>query len=303
MNPYLYSPGAQSPVPDDDVDPSRRKSLASCSSSVDACCSSFYTAADATSFLVGCSSTLTGLVDALASGMPQQQAAAARTLSILCVDHINCWYTLKAGVVPQLSSLLTSPHLCEETAYHAVRVGSALAKNCPGAELARAQLPHALVMFLRYSMQQAAAVQQAARSRDGDSNASSDDDDDEGPPRSVLLSTRVALHLASALADLAFEQIGKRMIVQAGGVSPLLSIARRCPSVDCRTAALLALKRLAADEPCAQVMLKGGAREEVDAIVRTGMSPECKDCALSLLSSLEKQSTLSEASEASVQTS
>lgn len=269
-------------------------SFSSMSSSPDSCCSSFYSGGT-DNWLIPQPGTLAGLVQALAAGSPHTKTAAARTLAGLCGDHINCWYVLKAGVVPHLTSLLASPDLLEETAFYACTVGSALARNCNGAELALWHLASALVMFLRHAMQQPAAGA-AAASDDDDDDEGTTDEEEEDEPHAPLLSSRVALLLALALADLAFEQVGKRMIVKAGGIAPLLSMAGTAPSVDCRTAAMVALKRLAADEPCAKVMLKGGAKETVNNIMRTGVSPECKDCAMSLLSSLEKQSMLSTAS-------
>lgn len=209
-------------------------------------------------------------------------ATATRDLhSTLCMlaslssDAVNCYYLQQAGVVRAVCTLLQQRRLDEEPTHNACRILAGQARNCNMLELARCNAAATLVMLLH------------GDNDDEDVTAASEDEDE-----CCGVSTRVATIIATTLADMAYEQLGKRLVVQAGGIQPLLHLASLSPSVACRTAALLALRRLASDTPCAEVMLQGGAREQVVDIVAGTASRECKEGALSLLNSLEKQGGL-----------
>lgn len=206
---------------------------------------------------------------------PEKLSDTLSMLASLSADAVNCWYLQQAGVVHAVCTLLQHRRLDELPTHNACRILAGQARNCNMLELARCNAAATLVMLLHGD-------------EDDEDVAIASDAEDE----CCGVSARVATTIASTLADMAYEQLGKRLVVQAGGIQPLLRLASLSPNEACRTAALLALRRLASDTPCAEVMLQTGARDQVLDIVAGTASRECKEGALSLLNSLEKQDGL-----------
>lgn len=238
--------------------------------------SAYYLGGSDASCLVGSPASLAASLQLLhPEASDQKLNDTLSMLASLACDAVNCYYLQQAGVARAVCNLLQQRQLDEQPTHNACRILAGLARNCNMLELARCNAAATLIMLLHGSED------------DEDITAASDAEDE-----CCGVSMRVATTIATTLADMAYEQLGKRLVVQAGGIQPLLRLASLSPSVACRTAALLALRRLASDTPCAEVMLQGGARDQVLDIVAGTASRECKEGALSLLNSLEKQGGL-----------
>lgn len=124
-------------------------------------------------------------------------ATTLTTLGRLSADAVNCFYLQQAGVVRAMCTLLQHRKLAEPMTYDACRVLAGQARNCNMLEMARCNAAATMTMLMHCE-------------EDDDECAASDVDGDE----CCGVSSRIATVIAGALADMAYEQLGKRLVVQ-----------------------------------------------------------------------------------------